>query len=455
MNPSPSATTHFAPAASLEGQKAREIARLAPTKIALIGTYVPRKCGIATFTSDLKSQVQKFYPTVSFDVFAIDRPSSLLVYKDGVHLISADDREAYRDAASFINRSGANAAWLQHEYGIFGGRDGDFVIELVDRLDVPLIVTLHTILAEPSTSQRRVLQHIVSAAVAVMVMSSQARDRLILDYHVPPDRVVYIPHGAPDRPFGGEGRAKARLGIKSRPVLMTFGLLGPGKGLEHVIEALPAIAARHPDVLYRMVGATHPDLVRAQGEAYREALRARVDELGVEKNVAWDNRFLDTDELLDQIAACDIYVTPYANLQQSTSGTLSYAVALGKAIVSTPYIHARELLADEVGVFVPVGDPAAIAQMVTTLLDDRARLAALKQRAYAAGRRTIWPRFAEASARLIAHVVERRRKPASSHMYLADPGRGELISGPGSGSAVQSKPDRDKPALLRTAGCAQ
>jgi hypothetical protein len=236
-------------------------------------------------------------------------------------------------------------------------------------------------------------------------MSRHARDLLAGHYGAPHEILDVVPHGAPDRPFGRQVEFKARLGLAGRTVLTTFGLLGHGKGLETAIEALPAIVARHPDVVYRIVGATHPNLLAAEGEAYREGLQALAAELGVAGHIAWDNRFLETDELLDQLEACDIYITPYPNMQQSTSGTLSFAVALGKAVVSTPYLHARELLADGVGELVEPHSPAAIAQAVNALLDDPQRLTALQRRAYTRGRETIWPRFAEGAARLIEHAV--------------------------------------------------
>jgi glycosyltransferase involved in cell wall biosynthesis len=376
-------------------------------KVALIGTFAPRKCGIATFTEDLKTKVETHHPHISFDVYALERPDAESQYPPEVGLIAVDDAAAYCAAAGRINASGAGAVWLQHEYGIFGGSDGDLICDLVDRLRVPLIVTFHTILAEPSNNQRAVLRRILDRAAQVMVMSRHGRDLLIGTYGASQDRISVIEHGAPDRPFGREEQFKAKLGLAGRPVLTTFGLLGPGKGLEHAIESLPAIAARHPEIVYRIVGATHPNLLRDEGETYRERLVARVAELGVEGNVVWDDRFLDTSELLDQIEACDIYLTPYPNLQQSTSGTLSYAVALGKAVVSTPYIHARELLAGGVGELVPPGDSFAIAKAVIALLDDPDVLAAFKQRAYARGRSTIWPRFAQASAALIETATGR------------------------------------------------
>ena len=319
--------------------------------------------------------------------------------------IVSDRVEDFHAAAQAINREGYDAVWLQHEYGIFGGDCGEMVFELAERVAAPLIVTLHTVLSEPSDKQRAIIVKLIALASQIMVMSRHSRALLIAKYHADPARITVIDHGAPDRPFGRQEQFKAMLGLAGRPVLMTFGLLGPGKGIETMIAALPGIVAQHPRVIYRIVGATHPKLVAVQGEAYRERLTALATELGVEDNVAFDNRFLDNEELLDQLEACDIYVTPYPNLQQSTSGTLSYAVALGKAVVSTPYVHARELLTDGVGVLVEPKSAGALTEAVLSLLDNPAALEATQRAAWERGRATIWPRFAAASAKLVTSAV--------------------------------------------------
>ncbi|MFC3173087.1 glycosyltransferase family 4 protein, partial [Novosphingobium bradum] len=374
-------------------------------RVALVGTYAPRKCGIATFTRDVVEQFARFHPEIALDVFALDnRAAAPVAYRGVAGVIAQEDATDYRRAARAINESGADAVWLQHEYGIFGGEDGAMVCDFVDQVAAPLVLTCHTVLGEPSAGQERVLRHLVSRASRIMVMSHHARRLLASRYGADAGVIEVIPHGAPDRPFGRKARAKAAMGLADRTVLMTFGLLGPGKGLERVIEALPAIVARHPAVIYRIVGATHPNCLLREGEACRESLAALACKLGVADHVAWDNRFLATDELLDQLEACDIYITPYPNLQQATSGTLSYAVALGKAVVSTPYIHATELLADEVGLLIEPGSSQAIAEAVGGLLDRPERLAALERRAYARGRATIWPAFADAGAALVGRA---------------------------------------------------
>lgn len=384
----------------------------ATRRIALVGNYVPRKCGIATFTADLFEKLGEFHPEIEVDVYALDDPRQQFAYQGVAGTIGFDEPEAYARAAQEINESGVDAVWLQHEYGIFGGPDGEMVLDFAERLAAPLVLTLHTVLAEPSVRQRDILTRLVARASRIMVMSRQARDLLVRHYHAPHEILQVVPHGAPDRPFGRQEEFKAHFGLTGRKVMMTFGLLGPGKGLENAIEALPAIVERHPELLYRIVGATHPNLVASEGEAYRERLMALAEELGVADHVQWENRFLETEELLDQLEACDIYVTPYPGMQQATSGTLSYAVALGKAVVSTPYLHARELLADGVGELVEPCSSAAIAEAVNLLLDCPERLHALQRRAYAKGRETIWPRFAESAAALIEAASVKAPRPA-------------------------------------------
>ena len=376
-------------------------------ELVLVGNYPPRKCGIATFTADVVEQLAAHRPGITTRVWALEDESGARV-AGTAGTICRNDPEAYRAAAEAINAAPTDVVWLQHEFGIFGGDDGELVLDFVNRVAAPLLVTFHTVLEHPSDNQRRIIDHLVARASRVMVMSKASRARLIEHHHAPQELVEVIEHGAPDRPFGRERQFKASRGLGERPVLTTFGLLGPGKGLETVIEALPAVLRSNPDTLYRIVGATHPNLVARDGESYRDGLKALAKKLGVDAAIEWDDRFVDTDELLDQLEACDIYLTPYPGLQQSTSGTLSYAVALGKAVVSTPYVHARELLADGVGILVAPQSAEAIAEAVCGLLDDPAALAAQKRRAWKRGRLTIWPRFAEAVAGMVERTAARR-----------------------------------------------
>ena len=388
-------------------------------RIALIGGFRPRKCGIATFTTDIFEQISRYHPEIGIDLHVLDSSADHHAYPEARSVIRADDAEDYAVAARRINEDGVDAVWLQHEFGIFGGPDGELVLDLVDRLAAPLIVTLHTVLDRPSELQRSITRHLVRRASRLMVMANSGRETLVREYGADPARVEVIEHGAPDRPLDHGARYRAEHGLADRKVMMTFGLLGPGKGLETAIEALPAIASRHPEVLYRIVGATHPNLVTREGEVYREKLIALAEKLGVAEHIEWDNRFLETDELLDQLGACDIYLTPYPNLQQATSGTLSYAVALGRAVVSTPYVHARELLGEGVGRLVEPGRPGELADAVNALFNEPAVLTAMQRRAWQRGRETIWPRFAAAGAGLVEAVAA---KPARAINLLATPG---------------------------------
>jgi glycosyltransferase involved in cell wall biosynthesis len=393
--------------------------------IAMIGTFAPRKCGIATFTKDIVDKLAEFHPEISVDIYALDDRANRQAYEGIAGLIDVTDRQAAMRAAREINASGVEAVWIQHEYGIYGGNEGELICDLVDRLAAPIILTPHTVLGEPSPAQERILKHLVERSSRIMVMSRHSRDVLAGRYHAPHSILEIIEHGAPDRPFGRQDQFKELLGLAGRHVLTTFGLIGPGKGLETMIAAMPAVLRRHPDTVYRIVGATHPQLVAKDGEVYREGLWELASQLGVSQAIDWDNRFLDTEELLEQLEACDIYVTPYPGMQQSTSGTLSYAVALGKAVVSTPYLHARELLANGVGLLVEPGSSASLAAAVISLLDDRDELAALQRRAYDKGRQTIWPRFAQAAAELIEKAVASAPAPSP---VAATPGLGAVLA---------------------------
>ena len=384
--------------------------------VALIGNYLPRKCGIATFTTDIRNALITRYPDLRVDVYAMEDGAQDEDYPSEVVATIADDNVTdYIVAAQRINESRADVIWLQHEYGIFGGPAGELILRLLDRVSAPLVVTLHTILADPNPDQRRVMDAILRRASRIIVMAEMGRRLLEEVHHVEPERVTVIPHGIPDRPLEPPATYKPRFGFEGRKVLLTFGLLSPNKGLETVIEAMPRIVACHPEVLYVILGATHPHLLMQQGEAYREKLARRADELGISENLMFINAFVETDLLLDYLASADIYVTPYLNEAQVTSGTLSYAIGVGKPVVSTPYWHAVELLADDHGRLVPFGDSIATADAIIDLLDHPDECAAMGKRAYERGRRMIWPRLAETA------LVELQRAAADVPIRLAPP----------------------------------
>jgi len=374
--------------------------------LALIGNFLPRKCGIATYTTDTYNALKARFPDLKIDVYAMDdRPESYDYPPEVTRSISQNERSAYLEAARAIEASGAQAVWLQHEYGIFGGAAGEMILALLDRVSAPLIVTLHTVLEQPNADERRVLEALLKRAARVMVMAEKGREILSRVYRADLRKVVMIPHGVPDREFVEPDTMKERFGWAGRKVLLTFGLLAPGKGIETLIEALPSIVAAEPSTLYVLVGATHPHLVAHEGEAYRDRLKGLAADLGVERNIAFVDRFVEHEELLDHLQAADVYVTPYNNPAQITSGTLSYAIGVGKAVVSTPYVHATEILADDHGRLAPFGDSAAMAAAITALLQDDAARRALSERAYRRGRTMIWPRLAEAVMREIDAIV--------------------------------------------------
>lgn len=381
-------------------------------RIALLGNYPPRLCGIATFTADVRAALTAAFPRAEVGVWAMDDGGAGDRWpREVVGLVPQDDATAYARAAEQIERSGAEVLCVQHEYGIFGGPAGDKLLRLVGHVSRPLVVTLHTVLEAPTDDQRRVLDALAARAAALIVMAEKGRDILERVHPAARGKVEVIPHGIPDRTLVDAAAIKPRFGWDGRAIILSFGLLGPGKGLETVIRALPGIAEASPDVLYVILGATHPHLVAREGEAYRERLGALARDLGVEAHLQFIDRFVETPELLQYLAACDVYVTPYLNEAQITSGTLSYAVGLGRPVVSTPYWHAAELLADGVGVLCPFGDADCFAREIGGLLRDESRRRALGQRAWDKGRAMIWPRLAEAYMAVFARVVRSGARP--------------------------------------------
>jgi glycosyltransferase involved in cell wall biosynthesis len=365
-------------------------------RIAVIGNSLPRRCGIATFTTDLERAIANSRPSLQTCIVAMNDHGQTYDYPGSVALQIKDDTiDDYVRAAAFLNAGQFDVVCLQHEFGIFGGEAGAHILELLSRLSMPVITTLHTVLAKPTTAQRAVMERIVEASSKIVVMANKARELLRSIYRVPDDKIEVIAHGIPDFPFVDSDAAKAKLGFSDRSVILTFGLLSPSKGIEVMIDAMPSILERRADAVYVVLGATHPNLVRDQGEAYRESLMTRVRELGVENHVVFLDQFVDQATLLEFISMCDVYVTPYLNEAQMTSGTLAYSFGLGKPVVSTPYWHALELLDDGRGVIVPFGNAAAIGKEIAQLLTDATRRQAMRERAYAISRSMTWERTAE------------------------------------------------------------
>jgi len=338
--------------------------------VALIGSYLPRQCGIATFTNDLAAAIIDNDPDIDCFIVAMnDRPEPY-EYPDTVQFqISQEKLNDYHLAANFLNLRNPDAVSLQHEYGIFGGQRGSFIIELAKNLKVPLVTTLHTILRDPSAEERKIITQLAELSARLVVMSERGAEFLRDIYQVPASKIALIHHGILDVPFLDPDPCKSKVAAADKIIILTFGLLSPGKGIEFMIDALPDIVSSHPEVLYFVVGATHPNCRADSGEDYRLNLHHRAMELGVDDNIVFHDRFLERDELLEIIRAADIYVTPYLNEAQIVSGTLAYAVGAGKAVVSTPYWHAQEMLADGRGRFVPFKDSRALSREINQLLD--------------------------------------------------------------------------------------
>lgn len=376
-----------------------EAARRGPAPfrhLALIGNALPRKCGLATYTSHVADALRLAYPKMRLDHYAMDDGSGDF-YPNSIKTIEADSLDAYHEAADRIESSGAEAIWLQHEFGIFGGIAGSHILELVGATDLPLILTLHTVLDQPSEEQEVVLRRLIARAERTIVMASTGAEILKRRYGVPADRLRVIPHGVPDRPLVDPDTLKPRFGWDGRKVLMTFGLLAPDKGIRHMIEAMPAIVGEHPEALYEIVGASHPNQVRKEGERHRRMLMDLARDLGVQDHVRFIDRFVEQEELLDMLQAADIYVTPYLNMAQVTSGTLSYAVAVGKPVIATPYVHAKEILDHGHGMLVPPANAGALAEAALDLLNHDDKRRELAHDAYSRGRTMLWPRVVEQS----------------------------------------------------------
>jgi len=368
-----------------------------PTRIAFVGNYLPRQCGIATFTTDLCNAVAAEYGAGRLFAIPVNDPDSSYDYPEQVRLeLAQDDLTSYLRAADFLNFNSNDLVCLQHEYGIYGGSAGGHILSLLRKLKMPLVTTLHTVLREPDFDQRAVLEEITILSDRLIVMSEQAAEMLRDVYAVPPEKIDVIPHGVPDLPFTDPNYFKDTFGVEGKSVLLTFGLLSPNKGIENVIRALPSILVSHPDVVYIVSGATHPHLRKREGERYRESLLALAEDLGVAANLILSNRFVSAEELIQHVGAADIYITPYRHEAQVVSGTLAIALGAGKAIISTPYWHAEELLADGRGVIVPFEDSSAIAKAVLHLLNNEAERHSMRKHAYLYSRGTTWPNTARA-----------------------------------------------------------
>src|SRR5579864_1970820 len=382
-----------------------------PSRIAVVGNYLPRQCGIATFTTDLCDAISAKYGSPRLFAVPVNDTESGYAYPERVRLaLQQDDLSSFEQAAEFLNFTNFDLVCLQHEYGIFGGAAGSHILGLLRRLKMPVITTLHTVLREPNPDQRRVMEEIAGLSDRLIVMSQLSSQFLQEIFKVPGNKIDMVPHGVPDLPFLDPNFYKDRFGVEGKAVLLTFGLLSPNKGIENVIKALPQILSKHKNVVYIVAGATHPHILRREGDRYRAYLQELAKEMGVESQVLFHNRFVSPSEMVEFIGAADIYITPYRFEEQVVSGTLAYALGAGKAIISTPYWHAIELLDDHRGALVPFQDPEAIARKAIELLDTPAIRHRMRKRAYVYARGMVWKRVAQG---YMASFAQARRDRAS------------------------------------------
>lgn len=364
-------------------------------KILFIGNYTPRKCGIATFTADLCESYALRYPEVICQVIAMNDTPEGYDYPDRVHFeIAEQEVDAYKQASEYINRSDADVICLQHEYGIFGGPSGSFILSTLHTIEVPVVTTLHTIWSEPTAQEEKVLKEIASLSVSLIVMTHNSAELLSNRYSIPVEKIYVIPHGIPEIAFIDPSYYKDQFAVGGKTVLLTFGLLLPNKGIEDMISALPEIVKQYPNVVYIVVGQTHPYALKKEGEHYRISLQRLAVELGVEEYLRFHNRFVSLDDLKEWLIMADIYVIPYLNEGQSVSGTLAYAFGAGNAVISTPFRHATELLADGKGVLVPFHDVQALSEAVIDLLGNDAKRNAMRKQAFLLGKQMLWPQVA-------------------------------------------------------------
>jgi glycosyltransferase involved in cell wall biosynthesis len=375
-------------------------------KVAFISSYLPRKCGIATFMADLIHNTglaggEEFEPLViamhSGPKLKYDKPVRLKICKDV--------RYDYIRAADYINFSDVDIVSVQHEFGLFGGEGGSHLSLLLKRLNKPVIATLHTVLERPSAEYFDSLTDVCESSDKVIVMNKRGIKMLQDIYYVPAQKIKLIPHGIPNLPFSDSSYCKRKLGLAGRRVILTFGLLNKNKGVEVVLKALPRIVRTNPSVLYIVLGATHPEVLRREGQSYKFELERMVGDLGLQRNVVFYNRFVNDEELLQFLGAADVYVTPYLHKEQLTSGTLAFAVGAGKAVVSTPYWAAQELLAQGRGKLVPFGDSENIARSIVEVLSNKSLFTKMKRLAYEYGRSMTWPKVGQSYWKLFSSQV--------------------------------------------------
>ena len=388
--------------------------------VAVIGNYLPRQCGIATFTTDLVEGLSAEAPDIHCWAVAMNDKPEGYSYPEKVRFeINQNKLTDYSVAAQFLNISQTDIVCVQHEYGLFGGPAGSHLLKLLGDLRMPVVTTLHTVLKDPAPEYRAVMGKTADLSDKLVVMSHKAFDFLRDIYAVPEDKIVFIHHGIPDTPFIDPSFYKDKFGVEGKKVLLTFGLLSPNKGIENVLQALPAVIKKHPDVAYIILGATHPNILKLHGDAYRIMLQQLVRKLDIGEHVIFQNRFVELKELCEFLGIADIYVTPYLEEAQITSGTLAYAMGTGKAVISTPYWYATEMLAEGRGRIVPFSNPDAMAEQIVGLLDNDVERHAIRKKAYTFSREAVWKEVSRKYLQVFSEVRQTRiRKPRPRHSYV-------------------------------------
>lgn len=388
-------------------------------EVAYVSTFPPRKCGIATFTSDLVNSISQLNKLKDQKIISIDgRRLFKSLNGGGQHRIGRDSKEDYALTANFLNHTTVNVVNIQHEFGIFGGEAGEYICDFLSKLKKPVATTLHTVLPNFESKTKEVFHKIIDRSAAIIVLNKTTRS-LVKQYGVPERKVKLIPHGCPDFPLVPSAKVKPVLGLKNQVVLSTFGLLSKGKGIEYVIGALPKILEREPRIVYYVLGVTHPQVKSSEGEAYRNTLMKQAKELGLRGHVKFLNRFLSKPELFTYLQATDVYITPYLSRNQVSSGTLSYALAAGKAVISTPYLHAKEALGEGRGLFCNFNDSESIADRITEIIDNKPLRRSLEHKAYKYSRKFTWPSVARKYLKLFDELTRRTEEewchPASTY----------------------------------------
>jgi glycosyltransferase involved in cell wall biosynthesis len=379
-------------------------------EIAYVSTFLPKKCGIATFTYDLVNSISQLKNPKVQRVISIDGVRvSKSAYENSEYTIDRDNIDDYMLMADFLNHSSVNVVNIQHEFGIFGGESGEYICEFLDKLRKPVATTLHTVLPSFENKTKDVFDRVIERSTKLIVLNETTRS-LVEQYGVPSKKIKVIPHGCPDLPMVSSAKVKPVLGLKNKIVLSTFGLLSKGKGIEHVIQALPEIIKRESRTVYNIIGVTHPQVKKAEGENYRKSLLKMAKSLGVSEHIKFINRFLSKPELYNYLQATDVYITPYPSPNQVSSGTLSYALAAGKAVVSTPYLHAKEALSEGRGMFCKFNDPASIAEKVTEIIENKILRRSLEDKAYNFSRKFIWPLVAKKYLALFDELTKQSAK---------------------------------------------